>query len=129
MKTDLALLVLRIYAGFFMIFLHGWPKLSRYAELSAGGFADPIGVGPLFSLWLTLFAEVFCAVFVLLGIVTRWASIPLAITMAVAAFIVHAPDPWSRKELAISYLCVYVALALLGGGRFGFDSLIKRLRD
>ncbi len=127
MKTDIALLALRIYGGLYMLLGHGLPKISR---LSADPiqFADPLGLGPALSLYFAVFAEVVCALFVTLGLLTRWASIPLAATMAVAAFIVHAADPWSRKELAISYLCVYVALYFLGGGRFGLDPYLRRYR-
>jgi putative oxidoreductase len=128
MRADIGLLALRVVGGFFMLFLHGWPKLQGYAE-KASSFPDPIGVGSQASFWLVVFAEVLCALFVLLGIATRWAAIPLAVTMAVAGFIVHAADPLQGKELAMVYLCLYVALFFLGGGSFGLDNFIKRARN
>ena len=57
-----------------------------------------------------------------------WASLPLVVTMGVAAFIVHGADSFKKKELALAYLCVYLALALLGGGRLSLDALLSRRR-
>jgi len=123
-KTDLGLLSLRLYGGLFMLLAHGWGKTAMLSAPPAQ--FNPIGLGSTASVWLTVFAEVVCAFFITFGIGTRWAAVPLAITMGVAGFIVHASDPWSKKELAMSYLCVYVALICLGGGRIGLDRFIKR---
>lgn len=126
MKTDIALLALRIYGGLYMMLGHGWPKMLKLFGNEPIQFADLFGMGMTVSLALAVFTEVLCAFFVTIGVATRWAAIPLAATMAVAAFYVHASDPWDRKELAIGYLCVYIALFCLGGGRIGFDRFIKR---
>ena len=47
--------------------------------------------------------------------------------MAVAAFVVHAGDPWTlgagrSKEPALLYLFPFLALALTGPGRFSLDA-------
>ncbi len=104
---------------------HGVPKLKR---LLAGEFqfGDPIGLGPEVSLGLAVFAEFFCSVLLILGLGTRLASIPLIVTMAVAAFIAHGADPFGRKELALFYLAVYIALFLLGSGKFSLDYFLKK---
>lgn len=128
MVADIGLLALRIIGGFFMLYLHGWPKLANYTSM-APAFADPFGVGPQISFWLVIFAEVVCAFFVLCGIATRWASIPLFVTMAVAGILVHSADPLKGKELAFVYMFIYTALFCLGGGRFGLDNFIKRARN
>ncbi len=123
-RVDLSLLILRLASGGFML-THGWPKLQR---LLAGEmkFGDPLGLGPELSLILAVFAEVFCAILVLLGLGTRLAVIPLIVTMAVAAFIVHGADSFARKELALFYLVSYVILLLMGSGKISVDRLIAR---
>ena len=117
---DIGKLILRLGMGGFML-THGWPKLMK---LFAGGpieFGDPIGLGPTFSLILTVFAEVVCSILLIVGFKTRWAAIPLAFTMLVAAFVVHLDDPFGRKEKALMYLVAYVAIALIGAGKHSLD--------
>jgi putative oxidoreductase len=121
---DLTLLAVRLAAGGMMLFGHGWGKLANYAEYSAQ-FPDPIGAGPQLSLILTIFAEVVCAGLLMLGLLTRFAAANLAFTMAVAALIVHAADPFARKEMALLYLALSLVPLLRGGGRFSIDRALS----
>lgn len=121
--THLSVLLLRLAAGGFML-THGYPKLQR---MLAGDFqfGDPIGLGPEISLGLAVFAEFFCSLLLVLGLGTRLATIPLIVTMAVAAFIAHGADPFGRKEMALLYLVTYVVLLLTGSGKYSVDRLIN----
>ena len=125
MKKDIALLVLRVGFGAMMLWGHGINKLMGFAKISAK-FPDPIGVGSTMSLGLTVFAEVFCSLALILGLFTKYAAIPLAITMFVAFFIIHGEDPFKAKELALAYGIVYVALTLMGSGKFSLDHKFKK---
>jgi putative oxidoreductase len=123
--TSLGLLLLRLAAGGMMLVGHGWGKLINYgAKVSV--FPDPLGVGSMMSLSLAVFAEVFCSIAIILGLATRFAAIPLVITMSVAAFIIHADDPWQKKEFALLYLVPFLTLIFTGAGRFSLDSVIKK---
>ena len=110
-------LIMRLFVGFIMLIQHGLPKLLDFSS-KKNSFPDPLGISSELSLALVIFAEVICSVFIILGLKTRLSSIPLIITMAVAAFIVHAGHPWSRQELPIIYLACYVSLVFTGGGAF-----------
>lgn len=118
------LLILRLSAGGFML-THGYPKLTRLFESGEIKFGDPLGIGPAASLVLAVFAEFICSILVGLGLFTRLATVPLIITMLVAAFIAHGEDPFSRKELALMYILVYVTLLVFGGGKYSMDELIS----
>ena len=120
LKSDLGLLILRL-TGAGLILTHGVPKLSRLFAEGPIEFGDPIGIGAGPSLFLAVFAEFLCAVLVLIGFKTRWASIPIIITMAVAAFIVHAADPFGNKEKALLFLGIFLAIFLLGPGKYSID--------
>jgi putative oxidoreductase len=103
---------------------HGWGKLIEFGE-KAAVFPDPFGVGSMMSLSFAIFAEVFCVLAVIMGIATRIVAIPLVITMFVAAFIVHADDPWQKKEFALLYFVPFLTLVFTGAGRFSLDYRIK----
>jgi len=122
-KANFALLILRVAIGIFML-THGMGKFYKLFGDEPIAFADPIGIGVTASLVLAVFAEVFCSVFLIFGLGTRLAAIPLIITMFVAGFIVHAGDEFRVKEMAFLYLVVYIAIALKGAGKFSLDALI-----
>jgi putative oxidoreductase len=122
-KRNLGLLLLRM--GSALMILHGWPKMMNYSEY-AEKFPDPFGFGAEFSLILTVFAEVFCTVFVALGLFTRFATIPLMITMLVAALIVHSGDPFSDREASIGYFLLYAAIFFLGSGKYSLDNVFRK---
>ena len=120
---DVGLLLLRLGAGGLMAFGHGWGKLSGYSDLSTK-FPDVIGIGSGPTLMLAIGAEVVCAGAVVLGLFTRFATLPLIGTMLVAAFVAHGSDTFDVKERALLYLVMYVALAFTGPGRFSLDALL-----
>jgi putative oxidoreductase len=122
--TSVGLLILRVAFGGMML-VHGIPKLMGFSEM-AGQFPDPIGMGSRLSLMSAIGAEVGCSLLLILGLGTRFAALPLAITMMVALFAVHASGPWKVKELAAVYLSVYVSLAFTGAGRFSLDHLFSK---
>ncbi len=116
---DYWLLVFRIAIAVFMM-NHGYAKLTKLIDGDLS-FANPIGVGETASLILVVFSEFFCSLFIGLGALTRLASIPLIITMAVAAFITHGGDPFAKKEMALVYLLIYITILILGPGKYSID--------
>lgn len=118
-SPDVAVCLLRIAASL-LIMTHGFPKLMRILD-GDFSFGDPIGIGEAPSLVLVAFAEFFCAIFVLIGLGTRIALIPLIITMAVAVFIAHAGDPFGRKELPLFFLISFIVLFFTGAGKYSLD--------
>jgi len=91
----------------------------------ADSFPDPLGVGPQVTLVLAVLAEVVCSLLLVLGLGTRVAAVLPLVTMLVAAFVIHAGDPWAKKELALLYAVPYLTLLLAGGGRFALDRVVK----
>lgn len=123
-QPDLGLLLLRFTAGGLML-THGIPKLVKLFDGNPIAFGDPLGLGPEVSLALAVFAEVLCAILILLGWATRLATIPLIVTMFIAFFIVHGSDSFQSKELSLFYLLVYLVLLLTGGGSYSIDSFLR----
>ncbi len=117
---DIGLLILRVSIASLMLFGHGFEKLVGFSE-KAMHFPDPLGFGSVTSLGLTVFAEFFCSIAILFGFFTRYATVPLIITMLVAVFVIHGDDPWGKKEFATLYLVPYIALLIAGSGRYSVD--------
>lgn len=121
---DSWLLIQRIVLSIFML-THGWPKMTK---LLAGGpvsFPDPLGLGAGFSLVLAVIAEVAAPLLIILGLASRLSSILVIVTMAVAAFVVHAGDPFARKEMAMLYLVGFIGVLIFGPGKFSLDRVLK----
>lgn len=119
-STDAGLLVLRLWLGVSMLWLHGWGKL---AALFSGktSFLDPLGIGEVPSFLLTILAEVGCSVLLVLGLWTRWAALILAFTMGVAFFVVNSANLKGNGELAWLYFGGYLVLFAAGAGKFSVD--------
>ncbi len=119
-SPDVGLLLLRLWLGLSMLWLHGWSKLM---VLFSGkiSFLDPLGIGEIPSFLLTVLAEVGCSVLLVLGLFTRWAAFILAFTMAVAFFIVNSANLKGNGELAWLYLGGYLVLFAAGAGKFSVD--------
>ena len=124
LNTDLATLVLRIIFGGMFAFVHGWMKITGY-DAMASQF-DIIGIGSELTLILVIFAEFVCGLFILFGFLTRFAVIPVFITMLVAFFMAHAADPFLNKMIPFIYLFLCVVIFILGSGRYSLDAAIFR---
>lgn len=125
-STDLSLLLLRLTFGGLMLLNHGLPKLEKLTGDAPIKFAEVMGMSATASLSLAVFAEVLCAALLIIGLFTRFAALPLVITMMVAVFVIHWTDPLSDKEFALLYLIPYIVLLIKGGGWYSLDRLLGR---
>jgi putative oxidoreductase len=124
LNKDLALLTGRIAIAFLML-THGLPKMQMLFSGDPIQFPAVFGMSAGLSLALTVFAEVFCSILVLVGFGTRLATVPLIITMLVAVFHIHAAEVFAKKELAVLYLSAYIVLFFAGSGKYSADQLLQ----
>ncbi len=119
-----AMLVLRLALGGLMM-KHGYDKLIHFAEYKPK-FMNFMGMGQTASLALVVFAEFFCALFIIIGLFTRLAVIPLIIAMCVALFKAHNSDFLGEGEMATLYLAGYITLLIVGPGKVSVDGMIGK---
>lgn len=119
---SLALLGFRVFAGLMML-PYGIGKIEGFEQYSENFFEDPIGIGMVPSLLLTIFAQVVCSAALVVGLFTRPAAIVLAFNMLVASKY-HLFDDWATLSLPLLFLGIYCALAVMGGGRYSADGMI-----
>lgn len=121
---NIALLLLRVGAGILMI-AHGYDKLVHF-NMYAAQFVNLMGIGTRASLSLVIFAEFFCSMFVMLGLFTRLAVIPLIITMSVVVFKVHQSDFFGKAEHPALFLLIFLLILLVGPGRASIDGAVGK---
>jgi putative oxidoreductase len=109
-----------------MFFGHGLGKLIKLFSGEEIKFIDLFGISPFISFTLAAFAEGIASVMVAAGLFTRLGSLSLVATMAVAAFIAHADDPFARKEKALLFLVSYLLLFLTGPGKYSLHTLLSK---
>ena len=114
-----ALLIFRLGVSAMMM-THGYGKFLKvlHGDFS---FGDPLGIGVEASLILAAFAEFICSIFIILGLATRYAAVPLMITMFVAWQIAHGDDPFGSQEKSVFYLLSYLTLFIAGPGKYSLD--------
>jgi putative oxidoreductase len=124
-SANFALFVLRVWIGLEMCLLHGADKLMHFSQYAAH-FVDPFGIGATASLSMSLFAEFFASLLLVLGLFTRFGALVLVINMTVAFITGHGGKLTGEHsgELAFVYLLVYVVIFLAGPGRFSADKLL-----
>lgn len=115
---DLGLLVLRVSVGGFMLYGHGWGKLTKLLDGGNPKFPDPLGIGAELSFACAALGESVVAGAVVLGLLSRLNTAALCFTMAVAAFLQHGGDPFADREKALLYFMGCAALLLTGPGRY-----------
>lgn len=133
-NTDLGLLLIRLMFGASMG-VAGYSKLENFSTMAKDDFwvnqIDFFGLtgGPL--LGLVIFAEFFCSLLLIFGLLTRLALIPLLICSfyifaIVSGGVYHINDYGFQFDPAFPYFIVYVALFFTGAGRYSLDHVISR---
>ncbi len=117
------LLLLRVVPALMMI-PHGWGKLAGFSQYVTQ-FPPVFGLPTALALSLAIFGEFICPILLILGVGTRLVAIPAATTMLVAAFLIHANDPWAKQEFPLLYAVTFLVLVFTGGGEWGLGNRFK----
>ncbi|MFT7351698.1 MAG: putative oxidoreductase [Flavobacterium sp.] len=134
-QLSLGLLLIRLTIGILIAF-YGYEKLIHFQEMAASDFwaknISFLGFTGKVPLALTIFAEFFCSLFLILGLFTRLAIIPLLICMGyiiavvVNFSIVGSGDNGFEMNTAFVYFIIYLALFLTGPGKYSLDYQITK---
>ncbi|MBS1934336.1 MAG: DoxX family protein [Bacteroidetes bacterium] len=122
---NIGVFVSRVTLGLMLCINHGFSKLTNFNEMQYT-FFDPFHIGHRWSLILSIFAEVFSALLVVLGLFTRIAALIIVIDLAVAVFLFHKGAPVKQSEIAIVFLSGFFFLLLVGPGKFSVDGMMGK---
>jgi putative oxidoreductase len=122
-----SLAVIRIFAGI-LILLHGKMVFdSQIMNGMAESLSNDMGMPfPLLMAYLAKGSEFFGGLLLALGLLTRFVTILLIITMAVAAFVAHHGQITGDGEHAFLFLLIFVAFFIIGSGKWSADYLLKK---
>lgn len=123
----LAPLVLRGVLGVSFFVFHGMDKMQGgkdsawdWGAAFASGMAEK---APTALLYVAAWTEFLGGLALILGLLTRWASLGLLCVMLYAIFVVHAADPYGAKEKAIAYAGMLIVLLGTGPGKLSLDAM------
>jgi len=118
--VDVGLLILRLWFGIVFAVAHGIPKFGRLEQMSANLGEQGFPLPDVMALLATL-SESVGGFLIAIGLLTRPAALAGLVTMLVAAFVIHAADPFQKQEFALLYGFAFLALLFTGPGRFSLD--------
>ncbi len=124
------LTVLRVVVGI-VFAVHGGQKVFFMGMNGVAGFLGSLGIpAPAVAAVVLMAVEFLGGIALILGVVTRWAALLLAIDMLVAILLVHLKRGFFAHtggyEFALTLLAACVALALAGPGAAAVDDLIAK---
>ena len=131
-RIQTGLTLLRAAVGTIFI-AHGAQKLFVYGMSGVAGAFGQLGVpfpevtGPMVAL-----LEFFGGIALLVGLLTRYAALGLAITMIGAMVMVHAPAGFFAPngiEFTLLLSAASLAFAIIGAGEYSVDALLARRRQ
>ena len=124
-RINAGLFFLRLTGCLLLLYVHGLPKVFHFSE-ELTRIEDPFGLGPWMSLLPAIVAEVICPLFILLGLFTRIACLPIIGVLLVAMLFVH-PD-WSIAEGQFGWLLliIFTTLAITGPGQWRLGAGARR---
>lgn len=113
---------------------YGLHKLQGFEKMAASDFwmkhVNLFGLTGKAPLALTIFAELFCSIFLILGLFTRLSLIPLLFCMGFIVVvlgkfeIVSNGDKGMELNSAFTYFIIYLALFFTGAGKYSIDHFL-----
>jgi putative oxidoreductase len=121
---NIAIFLLRGSLAVLICLSHGVPKIANFSAWK-NQFYDPFHISGAATLVLSIFAEVFAAMFVLLGLFTRLAALVLVIDLIFASFVYHYGRPLEQYEDALIFLVGFLVILLVGPGKISVDGAVE----
>jgi putative oxidoreductase len=118
---------IRLIIGFHLVYgtqdnIFSYARMEEFAAfLSAHNV--PL---PLFSAYLSVYAQFICGILFILGAATRYAALVMIINFVAAILIAHLGDPYPAKFPALMMLAGACFLFLHGSGELSVDRLLAR---
>ena len=122
---NLTLLAFRVLLSGELIYAHGLKKLGVGVS-EAEVVPNPLNLPEAFNSLFADAANLFFPVFVILGLATRIAILPILAVTLTGYFVLHFHDAPLIKDTPFMYSLSFLVLLFLGPGKYSLDYFIQR---
>ena len=122
---DLTLLAFRVLLSGELIYAHGLKKLGVGVS-EAEVVPNPLNLPEAFNSLFADAANLFFPVFVILGLATRIAILPILAVTLTGYFVLHFHDAPLIKDTPFMYSLSFLVLLFLGPRKYSLDYFIQR---
>jgi putative oxidoreductase len=120
-----SMLLFRIAVSIELIAAHGLKKIGIGVGV-AEQVPNPLHLSEFINQSFAIASNLFFPVFVILGLFTRLAILPILSVTLTGYFVLHLHDPLLVKDVPYIYSVVYLLILAFGPGKYSFDYLIHK---
>jgi putative oxidoreductase len=126
-QIDAALLVLRLFLGIVLIYgtqdnVFNHERMLEFRDFVAAHRFP----APLFSAYLSAYAQFICGILIVLGLMTRAAALVMVMNFVMALGMVHWGLPFTANISPLAMLFNSLCLVISGAGAHSGDGYIER---
>ena len=127
---EYGVIFIRLIVGFHLIYgtqdnVFSYARMEEFAAfLSARGVPFP-----LFSAFLSAYAQFICGILFIVGLATRYAAAVMIINFVAALIIAHIGDTYPNMFPALMMLAAACFFLLHGAGKLAVDSMLEGRED
>ncbi|WP_298545804.1 DoxX family protein [uncultured Aquimarina sp.] len=122
---DWVLLGYRIAISLSILSIHGAKKIIHFEE-EIIHIPDPFHMGGYVATIIAIFANVVCAIFIAMGLFTRFFALGALSIPLIGLLVVHINDPWAIKDVPLMYSIAFLIILILGPGRHSLDRIVSK---
>ncbi|TDW47784.1 putative oxidoreductase [Flavobacterium sp. 270] len=121
--NDVALFFFRIAVSIELIYAHGLKKIGIGTAL-AEVVPNPLGLPEALNQVFATAANLVMPIFIILGLMTRLATLPILAVTLTGYFVLHFNDPILVKDVPFMYSLCFLLICFTGAGKYSVDHYI-----
>lgn len=122
-SANYIIFIFRLLVSLELIVVHGFKKLGIGTDV-AEIVPNPFNLPYLLNEFLAIFANLICPIFIIIGLGTRFASIPILVVTLTGYFVIHSEGSLAENDIPFMYSMSFLLIAFTGGGRYSLDNII-----
>ena len=124
---EYGVIFIRLIIGFHLIYgtqdnIFSYARMEEFASFLSAR-STPF---PLFSAFLSAYAQFICGILFIVGLMTRYAAVVMVLNFIAALIIAHIGDTYPHMFPALMMLSAACFFLLHGAGKLSVDSLLER---